>query len=225
MDSLTHSEHLGLKISLVEGRLDRSCRAFLAHPSLREIFPEYLLRLYCAVRAIVPLMETARTRALTMADSCPVAAALVPYLTQHIEEETGHDEWLLEDMQVLGMSRADVLSRPPARTVAALVGAQYYWVLHAHPVAFLGYATVVEGTPVRAETLEHLVQAGIPRGALRTLYLHAELDIGHGAEAAQFLDGLPLTADHSRLIGLSALHSIEQLSLVIDELVHCPQPT
>ena len=225
MDSLTHSEHLGLKISLVEGRLDRSCRAFLAHPSLREIFPEYLLRLYCAVRAIVPLMETARTRALTMADSCPVAAALVPYLTQHIEEETGHDEWLLEDMQVLGMSRSDVVSRPPARTVAALVGAQYYWVLHAHPVAFLGYATVVEGTPVRAETLEHLVQAGIPRGALRTLYLHAELDIGHGAEAAQFLDGLPLTADHSRLIGLSALHSIEQLSLVIDELVHCPQPT
>jgi hypothetical protein len=225
MDSLTHSEHLDLKISLVEARLDRSCRAFLAHPSLREIFPEYLFRLHCAVRAIVPLMETARTRALAMADSCPVAAALVPYLTQHIEEETGHDEWLLEDMQVLGMSRSDVLSRPPARTVAALVGAQYYWVLHAHPVAFLGYATVVEGTPVRAETLEHLVQAGIPRGALRTLYLHAELDIGHGAEAAQFLDGLPLTADHSRLIGLSALHSIEQLSLVIDELVHCPQPT
>jgi hypothetical protein len=223
MSSLTHSEHLGLKISLVEARLDRSCRAFLAHPSLREIFPEYLFRLHCAVRAIVPLMEAARARASAMADSCPVAAALVPYLSQHITEETGHDEWLLDDMQVLGMSRSDVLSRPPARTVAALVGAQYYWVLHAHPVAFLGYATVVEGTPVRMETLEHLVQAGIPREALRTLYLHAELDIGHGAEAAHFLDGLPLTADQSRLIGLSALHSIEQLSLVIDDLVNCPQ--
>jgi hypothetical protein len=97
-------------------------------------------------------------------------------------------------------------------------------VLHAHPVAFLGYATVVEGTPVRVETLDYLVQAGIPRAALRTLYLHAELDIGHGAEAAEFLNSLPLTADHSRLIGLGALHSIEQLSLVIDELVHCAQP-
>jgi hypothetical protein len=222
MDSLTHSEHLGLEISLVEARLDRSCRAFMVHPSLRELFPEYLFRLYCAVRAIVPLMETALARATAMAGSCPVAAALVPYLTQHIAEETGHDEWLLEDMQHLGMSRSEVLSRPPARTVAALVGAQYYWVLHAHPVAFLGYATVVEGTPVRVETLENLVQAGIPRAALRTLYLHAELDIGHGAEAAQFLDSLPLTAEHSRLIGLSALHSIEQLSLVIEELVHCP---
>jgi hypothetical protein len=221
VDSLTHSEHLGLEISLVEARLDRSCRAFLAHPSLRELFPEYLFRLYCAVRAIVPLMETALARSTSMAGSCPVAAAMVPYLTEHIAEETGHDEWLLEDMQLLGMNRSEVLSRPPSRTVAALVGAQYYLVLHAHPVAFLGYATVVEGTPVRVETLDYLVQAGIPRAALRTLYLHAELDIAHGSEAARFLDNLPLTAEHSSLIGLSALHSIEQLSLVIDELVHC----
>src|SRR5439155_26852442 len=105
MDTLTHSEQLGLKISLVEGRLDRSCRAFLAHPSLREIFPEYLFRLHCAVRAIVPLMESARARASAMADSCPVAAALVPYLTQHIEEETGHGWGRPCDMHALGVSR------------------------------------------------------------------------------------------------------------------------
>jgi hypothetical protein len=224
MGALTHSEQLALMISLVEARLDRSCHAFLTHPSLRQLFPEHLFRLYCAVRAIVPLMDAARLRARAMAGSCPVAAALVPYLTQHIEEETGHDEWLLEDMQVLGMSRSSVLSRPPVRTVAALIGSQYYWVLHGHPVALLGYATVVEGSPVKVETLDYLAsEVGIPREALRTLYLHAELDIDHGAEAGRFLDSLPLTVEQSRLIGLSAMHSVEQLSTILDELVQSPQ--
>ena len=220
MGALTQSEQLGLRISLVDSRLDRSCQAFLAHPSLVRLFPEYLFRLYCAVRAIVPLMEAARLRATAMAGSCPVAARLVPYLTQHIEEETGHDEWLLEDMEVLGLSRAGVLARPPSRSVAALIGSQYYWVFHAHPVALLGYVAVVEGTPVKAETLDYLASdVGIPREALRTLYAHAELDIGHGADADCFLDSLPLTDEQSRLVGLSAMQSVEQLSTILDELV------
>jgi hypothetical protein len=218
--ALSHSEQLGLKLSLVESRLDRSCGAFLAHPELRRLFPEYLFRLYCAVRAIVPLMEAARRRAREMSDSCPVAARLVPYLAEHIEEEAGHDEWLLEDMEVLGLSRSEVLSRPPALSVVALIGSQYYWALHVHPVALLGYVTVVEGTPVRVETLDRLVaDVGIPPEALRTLYLHAELDIDHGAHAGGFLDSLPLTAQQARLVGLSAMQSVEQLSVVLDELV------
>jgi hypothetical protein len=222
MGALTQSEQIALRISLVEPRLRWSSHTFLTHPSLRQLFPEYLFRLYCAVRAVVPLMDAACSRATAMAGSCPVAAMLVPYLTEHIAEETGHDEWLLEDLQVLGMSRSDVMSRLPPRTVAALVGSQYYWVLHVHPVAVLGYATVVEGSPVELEALEFLAKAGIPRDALRTLYLHAELDVGHGAEAGRFLDSLPLTTQQLRLIGLSAMHSVEQLSAVIDELVQFP---
>jgi Iron-containing redox enzyme len=224
MGTLTHSGRLGLEISLVEARLDRACQAFLGHPSLVRLFPEYLFRLHCAVRAIVPLMETARARSAELASTCPVAARLAPYLAQHIEEESGHDDWLLEDMEALGMNRADILRRPPPGSVAALIGAQHYWVLHAHPVALLGYVRVVEGTPVQAETLDYLVsKVGIPWAALRTLYLHAELDIGHGADADRFLDSLPLTAEHSRLIGISALHSIEQLSIILDELVPSSQ--
>ncbi|MEO6056085.1 MAG: iron-containing redox enzyme family protein [Gemmatimonadales bacterium] len=225
MATLTHSEELALKISLVDPRLGASCRALLAHPSLPRLFPEYLFRLYCAVRAIVPLMDTARSRARELAGSCPVAAQLVPYLTEHIEEETGHDEWLLEDMQTLGLTRDEVLARPPVLAVAALIGSQYYWVLHAHPVALLGYVTVVEGTPVTAATVEYLTSSvGIPRAALRTLALHAELDIGHGAAADRFLDGLPLTTEHSALVGLSALQSVGQLSTILDELVESSPP-
>ena len=44
-------------------------------------------------------------------------------------------------------SSAREIARPPAPAVAALVGAQYYWVLHHHPVALLGYIGLLEGYP------------------------------------------------------------------------------
>ena len=35
----------------------------------------------------------------------------------------------------------------PPPSVAGLVGSQYYWILHHHPVAFLGYVALMEGYP------------------------------------------------------------------------------
>jgi hypothetical protein len=39
---------------------------------------------------------------------------------------------------------AQTLSIRPSANVAALVGAQYYWILHHHPVALLGYMATLE---------------------------------------------------------------------------------
>ena len=38
-------------------------------------------------------------------------------------------------------------------TAAALVGAQYYWIRHVHPVALLGYVMLLEGYPPSAGTV------------------------------------------------------------------------
>ena len=47
-------------------------------------------------------------------------------------------------------------NRPPSPTVAALVGAQYYWIEHVHPVGLLGYVLLLEGWPPTPETVEEL---------------------------------------------------------------------
>ena len=111
---------------------------------LRERYSQHLIMLHGTVRASVPLMETAVDVAERKHSGDPVAAGVAEYLKGHIPEEVGHDDWLLQDLEVLGIARQAVISRPPAASVAALVGAQYYWILHHHPVVLLGYIAVME---------------------------------------------------------------------------------
>lgn len=191
----------------------------IGHPQARGIYPEFLITSHGVLRASVPLLELARERALALSEDDPVAGSLADYLVEHIEEEQHHDEWLLEDIEVVGIPRAEVLARPPAPAVAALVGSQYYWILHYHPVAVLGYVAVLEGYPPSNQLIDDLMAStGYDATAFRTLRLHGELDIGHGAALDEVLDRLPLTREQSTVIGLSAIHTVAALTLAYGEL-------
>ena len=164
-------------------------------------------------------MESALQKARATASSDPVADGLADYLEPHIEEELGHDEWVLEDLEVLGVDRTNVLSRVPSPAVACMIGSQYYWALHYHPVAVLGYMTVTEGYPTPPKLIERLIgSTGLPRGAFRTLMEHAELDPDHGDELDQVLDTLPLSRELEEVVGLSAMSSVDLMARCIEEV-------
>jgi hypothetical protein len=214
------SEILRLKIGLVLPALVDASERVCTHPRVRELYPEYLITSHCIIRASVPLMEAGRERALALADDDPVAAALAPYYEHHIPEELDHDDWLLDDLEVLGRKRSEVLSRIPSTTVAELVGAQYYWMLHYHPVALLGYIAVLEGYPPTPELIDDLVAStGYERDAFRTLIAHAELDPGHSDELDELLDSLPLGAEQSGVVGLSAMTTVSLYARALDEVI------
>lgn len=200
--------------ALVEAS-DRIC----SHPRVREVYPEYLRVSHGILRGSVPLMETARDQALFLADHDDVAAAVASYLEHHIPEELDHDEWLLDDLEVVGLDRSTVLSRSPGPSVAALVGAQYYWIFHYHPVALLGYIAVLEGYPPSMAMIEGLIaRTGYPRSAFRTLIAHSELDPGHSDELDELVDRLPLTRDQAGAVGLSAISTVTRIAGVFDEV-------
>jgi Iron-containing redox enzyme len=204
----------------VFGALERSGERLLSHPQVRELYPEYLFTCHCVVRASVPLMETARERARAMAPGDTVAAELADYLGEHIEEERDHDEWLLCDLEALGADRAAILSRVPSPTIASGVGAQYYWILHYHPVALLGWIGLLEGYPPLAATVDRMMaRTGYRPEAFRTMRAHAELDPRHGDELFEVVDRLPLTAEQSALIGLNAMWSVHLLAQALDEVI------
>jgi hypothetical protein len=215
-----NAERLRGALSLVFGEAVRAGERLLGDPRIRALYPEYLMTLHGVIRASVPLMETARARALELAPGDPVAAGLAEYLGEHIDEERDHDEWLLDDLEVIGVPRAAVLGRPPSATVASAVGAQYYWILHYHPVALLGWIGLLEGYPPDPAMIDGLeARTGYPPEAFRTLRAHAELDQDHGDELFDALDALPLTEAHSTVIGLNAMWSLHLLATAIDEVV------
>jgi hypothetical protein len=213
------SERLRGKIELVLPELIGASRRLVDDARIPDLYPEYLFTLHCVIRASVPLMEVASDRARKLAKDDPVCEILAPYLDEHIPEERDHDEWLLEDIEVLGEDRSSVLLRPPSPTVAAAVGAQYYWILHYHPVALLGYIALLEGYPPSIELVDELVdRTGHSRASFRTLIAHAELDPGHRDELEAVLDHLPVTREQSTVMGLSAIYSVRMLARAIDEL-------
>jgi Iron-containing redox enzyme len=213
-------EDLRRKIALLLPRLVAAGDRLLAHPRVRELYPEYLFTSHCIIRSSVPLMEAARARAAALAPADPISAALVTYFEEHIPEELDHDEWLLGDLELLGRERDAVLARPPSPTVASLVGAQYYWIFHHHPVGLLGYIALFEGYPPSVEMIDRLVEnTGYDRAAFRTMLAHAELDPGHRDELDRLLDSLTLTDEQSAVVGLSAMWSTHLFTRALDEVV------
>ncbi len=220
MNPVSHSRRLREKIHLVRGDMDAAAKALWTHPRLREIYPEFLFRNHSVIRCSVPLMRAAAAACEKKLDSDPVAAGMLAYFEKHIPEETGHDDWVLDDLETLGFRRNEVLKRIPPPSAAALAGAQYYWIRHVHPVALLGFIAVLEGTPPDVEFFENLAdRIGLPRRAFSNLLLHGRLDPQHRDDLDHALDALPLTEEHHALMGVSAFQTIHLLTRVVDEAV------
>lgn len=210
-----------MKIQLVEPELAGATHLFLSDPRIPQRYRDYLVAYHGILRATVPLLQTARQQALARGGT--TSQMLASYLEKHIEEESGEDEWLLRDLEVLGVDRSTVLEHVPSANVARLVGAQYYWVLHVDPVTVLGYLAALERDPPSLELIDDLIQkTGHDRAAFRTLIAHAERDPGHAEELDELLDHIELTEAQWLLVSLSALNSVHMLALVLREVIQPP---
>jgi hypothetical protein len=219
MPSATHSDALWSKIHLAEGRLVSASNSFWNHPDLAQFLPDFLVQLHRVMQSGISLMRTARDRALSLPGD-PVAALAAAYLELHIEEEKDHDKWLLSDIESLGIPPDDVLRATPCAAVVSLLGAQYFWMLHVHPVTIFGYLIVLEGYPPLAEQLDQIrVRTGLPASAFRCLKSHAEDDPDHIAALNRTLDRMPLTPDQTKFLALSAFHTIDAVASVFEELL------
>jgi hypothetical protein len=196
--------------------LELTMLRFISHPRVRQVFPDYLIAVYHSMRGAGPVMEAARKRSVDLSAECAVAARLVDYWTRHIQEEEGHDQWMLMDLREIGVARS-ALSAPPIPEVAELLGTLHFWILHTHPVAALAYFYVVERDAPTEQFLDWLVHsAGIERAALRTFYRHAMIDVEHGRELEELVEGLPLTPSHLRLFLTSATTVVRQLARIME---------
>jgi hypothetical protein len=218
LSGVSHSRRLRDKIEFARASLDAAASALWNHPRLPELYPEFLFRNHAVIRASVPLMQAAADACEARRSSDPLAAAIFEYLNQHIPEEMHHDEWVLEDLEVLGFDRKKILARIPPPSVARLVGSQYYWIRHFHPVALLGFIAVLEGTPPDVDFFERTAdRAQLPRTAFSNLLRHGKLDPRHRDDLDHALDTFPLTEKHHSLLGISAFETIHWLTVVVEE--------
>ena len=181
---LPFSVKLRKKLEFVLPIYSRADISFETRPNFPDRFIEFLIVLQSIMCASVPLMEFAESechqRIKENEKDRDLCLILSKYYHEHSIEEKGHDAWLLDDLHSLGISPEKVLSHKPPATVAELVGSQYYWIHHLHPVTLLGYILVLEGYPLTQEDLDRIMKkTGFAASAFRTLSEHSSLDVHH----------------------------------------------
>jgi hypothetical protein len=220
MTTLTPGDRLQRKLELAYPAFGAVAEQLWTSPEVADLYMEYLSTMHTIVRSSVPLMEAALERAWLLAPEDEVAAGVATYLGRHVHEEVGHDRWILEDLEAAGADPEEPLRRVPSRRVASVVGAQYYWLRHYHPVSLLGHIAVMEGFPPTLAFAERLrVRTGYSEDAFRAISRHAKLDVGHRKELYEAIDGLPLDPEHEDVIGLSGLHTLAGLIEVFEEIL------
>jgi len=220
MTTLTPGLRLERKLAFAYPAFGAVAAELWASPRVAELYPEYLCTMHTIVRSSVPLMKAALERAWLLAPEDEVAAGVAAYLERHVHEEVGHDRWILEDLEAAGADPEEPLRRVPSRRVASVVGSQYYWLRHYHPVSLLGHVAVMEGFPPTSAFAERLQRdTGYPPEAFRAISRHARLDIGHRRELYEAIDGLPLSPEHEDILGLSGLHTIAGLIDVFEDIL------
>lgn len=142
----------------------------------RETYIAYLTQAYHHVKHTVPLMMTAGSRLPEQKNEIRKAFA------EYIEEEIGHEEWILQDISESGGDAEKARTEGPSFATEMMVAYAYDMVSRRNPVAFLGMVFVLEGTSINLATMaaEALQQSlKLPRAAFTYLLSHGALDQEH----------------------------------------------
>jgi len=108
-----------------------------------------------------------------------------------IDEETGHEIWVLQDLQQLGIQTFDKVAHVFEES-KALISTQFDRLNRLNFIGFLGYSSYLEFLLAKhaAFKLELLSQQGIPREAQTFLYNHYVVDQHHAAEQIELFNFL-----------------------------------
>lgn len=157
----------------------------------------FLQQAYHHVRHTVPLLACCRER---------IPARLVwlrGALDEYIDEERGHDEWILDDIEACGGDRARARETEPGFAAEVMVAYAYDTISRGNPVGFFGMVHVLEGTSVAlALTAADCIEQGLdlPSRAFSYLRSHGTLDREHTAHLARLLNRLELREDQAAVV-------------------------
>jgi len=140
------------------------------------MYRAFLTNAYHHVRYTVALMMACAARLH------PLQKNLVGALKEYVEEEIGHEQWILRDLQACGVDSARVEASAANFETELMVAYVRDYIASVHPLGFFGMVHVLEGTSTSLATATaDLVQQklGLPDDAFSYLRSHGELDIEH----------------------------------------------
>jgi pyrroloquinoline quinone (PQQ) biosynthesis protein C len=142
----------------------------------RESYLAFLQEAYHHVKHTVPLLHATR-------EALPAHHQwLIEPLNEYIEEETGHEAWILDDIVACGGDRSQAQHSQPAAATELMVAYAYDTIARGNPLGFFGMVHVLEGTSVSLALMAaDAIQSALslPDAAFSYLRSHGTLDLEH----------------------------------------------
>jgi len=185
---------------------EASRREFLSIPILqralqgqvtREQYVSFLGQAYHHVRHTVPLLMGCGYRLPDRLNWLRTA------LGEYIEEEVGHEEWILDDIRACGGDAGAVRHGAPGHATEVMVAYAYDTLERGNPLGFFGMVHVLEGTSVSLALLAaDAIQRplALPGAAFSYLRSHGTLDQEHAAHFALLMDLIGDPQDQAAIV-------------------------
>lgn len=157
-------------------------RAFNGDITL-DLYVDFLTQAYHHVKHTVPLLMTVGGRLPESKEWLRTAVA------EYIEEEVGHQEWILNDIAACGADKEAVRQGEPSLHTELMVAYAYDMAQRVNPLGFFGMVHVLEGTSISsADKAADAIQQtlNLPSKAFSYLRSHGALDQEH----VKFFEGL-----------------------------------
>ncbi|MCB1628378.1 MAG: AMP-binding protein, partial [Xanthomonadales bacterium] len=162
-----------------------------------EEYIAFLSQAYHHVRHTVPLLMAAGSRLPPEQERYREAIA------EYIEEEIGHQEWILNDIRACGADAEQVRHSQPAFATELMVSYAYDGISRGNPMCFFGMVFVLEGTSINLATAAAQIiqqRLGLPDRAFSYLRSHGSLDIKHMQFFEKLMDSVQSADDQAAII-------------------------
>ncbi len=163
----------------------------------RETRVAFLMQDYHHVKHTTPLLMSAGSR--MPGDKEWLRTALAEY----VEEELGHQEWILNDITACGYDADIVRSATPNPETELMVAYAYHVIDRLNPVGFFGMVHVLEGTSVSVadQAADCIAKStGFDEDAFSYLRSHGALDLEHVKFFENLMDKIELRQDQQAIL-------------------------
>lgn len=163
----------------------------------RHSYIAFLTQAYHHVRHTVPLLMACGARLDSRHEWLREAMA------EYIEEEIGHQEWILNDIRACAGDAEAARDSTPALATELMISTMYDRINRLNPVSMLGMVFVLEGTSIALATqaADSLKQGlGLPAQAFSYLSSHGSLDQQHMKFYEQLVNRLDDPADQAAVL-------------------------
>ncbi len=157
----------------------------------------YLTQAYHHVKHTVPYLMTMGAR--LPENKKWLQKAVIEYL----EEEVGHEEWILNDIEAAGGNREEARNATPHLATQVMVSYNYDYLARKNPIGFLGMVFMLESTSTQIATngADAVKKGtGLPQSAFTYLYSHGSLDLEHMKFFESLMDKIDDPIDQEAII-------------------------